>query len=396
MMSQPKPFTHRSAAAKGLYELDEAQIASLLRGENLSAFLLELAAEIERTYHDAHLEPLTRSGWTKHGDAFEVMGCASRDYTVVKAIASNPSTSSQAVPTVSGYLYAVKTGTNQAVLRCDVPLLTALRTATSTFAVLRRAAPEVKSVAVVGAGLEGETHAFVLSLLASEIQHVVFADVDSDKAEQVARKVVKLLKLHGRNTAITVSRSPGMDEIYATDVIVTATYGRAPVVQGRRVRPGTFIAAVGADLEGKQELDADVYSQAKFLADDLGQCLRQGELQHATGTLQLPSTHSSYLGALGLGRVLSVGDFLSHQERFSGRDESIIVYDSTGFSGQDLATVRVLLHMLGSVGWTRKRWPRAMSLWQRLTVAGSLDPIKVSGQPRQRPERPRPSRSITP
>jgi len=384
MAHPPKPLTHRSTA-RGLYELSEGEIAQLVRGENLAPFLLELATEIERTYHDAHLEPLARTGWTKHGDAFEVMGCASRDYTVVKAIASNPSTASQAVPTVSGYLYAVKTGTNQAVLRCDVPLLTALRTATSTFAVLRRAASAVRTIAVVGAGLEGETHAFVLALLAGQVQHVIFADVDSDKAEHSAHEVAKLLKLHERSTKISISRSPGMDEVYAADAIVTATYGRAPIVQGRRVRPGTFIAAVGADLEGKQELDADVYSKAKFLADDLGQCLRQGELQHAKDPLHLPSSHSSYLGALGLGRVLSVGDFLSHQERFSGRDEAITVYDSTGFSGQDLATVRVLLHMLGSVGWTRKRWPRAMSLWQRLSAGPSTDATTHSSkQPRAR------------
>lgn len=42
-------------------------------------------------------------------------------------------------------------------------------------------------------------------------------------------------------------------------MIVTATPGTKPTVEKAWVKPGTHIVAVGADMEGKQELDAALF-----------------------------------------------------------------------------------------------------------------------------------------
>jgi ornithine cyclodeaminase/alanine dehydrogenase-like protein (mu-crystallin family) len=47
------------------------------------------------------------------------------------------------------------------------------------------------------------------------------------------------------------------------------------------ISPGTFIAAVGADNQGKQELEPALVVASTLVVDVLEQCAEIGELQHA-------------------------------------------------------------------------------------------------------------------
>ena len=47
------------------------------------------------------------------------------------------------------------------------------------------------------------------------------------------------------------------------------------------VRPGTFVAAVGADSPDKQELEPRLLAEAMLVVDVLEQCAAIGELHHA-------------------------------------------------------------------------------------------------------------------
>src|SRR5260370_1585698 len=47
------------------------------------------------------------------------------------------------------------------------------------------------------------------------------------------------------------------------------------------LRPGTFVAAVGADSPEKQELDPTILASSRVVVDVLEQCAAIGELHHA-------------------------------------------------------------------------------------------------------------------
>jgi len=66
-----------------------------------------------------------------------------------------------------------------------------------------------------------------------------------------------------------------------SDVCVTCTPSRRPLLRPGDVSPGTFIAAVGADAPGKQELDSALMAAATIVVDHLEQCATLGELRHA-------------------------------------------------------------------------------------------------------------------
>ena len=63
------------------------------------------------------------------------------------------------------------------------------------------------------------------------------------------------------------------------------------------VRPGTFIAAVGADSEDKQELEPALLAQGAVVTDVLEQCATIGELHHALAAGVM--TRSDVRGDLG-------------------------------------------------------------------------------------------------
>ncbi len=68
----------------------------------------------------------------------------------------------------------------------------------------------------------------------------------------------------------------------ATRLIITCTASRSPLLFVNDLQPGTHITALGADSEGKQELDPEILRRAELLlVDSLAQCERLGELQHA-------------------------------------------------------------------------------------------------------------------
>lgn len=124
----------------------------------------------------------------------------------------------------------------------------------------------------------------------------------------------------------------GLEEaVRQADVIMTATPSYEPYLRAAWVRPGTHVSCVGADKSGKQEVESALLAGARVLADDVHQCLTVGEceLPYKQGVL---SDDLDEIGAVIAGDV-------------TGRtsDEQITVFDSTGLSLQDLATIARLI-----------------------------------------------------
>lgn len=112
-----------------------------------------------------------------------------------------------------------------------------------------------------------------------------------------------------------------------SDIIVTCTQERAPVLTRSHVREGTFIAAVGADSEDKQELEPALLASSKVVVDVMEHCATIGELHHALagGLMRREDVHAE------------LGDIVSG--RRSARDSAaeVIVFDSTGTALEDVA-----------------------------------------------------------
>jgi len=131
-----------------------------------------------------------------------------------------------------------------------------------------------------------------------------------------------------RRWGIAAEAAPNLEAALAqSDICVTCTPAKSPFLQVEWVRPGTFVAAVGADSPDKQELDSRLFKGNKVVADILEQCLHVGEIHHGVeaGLLTADDVHAE-LGQLIAGQRVGRSDA-----------NEITIFDSTGTAIQDLA-----------------------------------------------------------
>ena len=120
--------------------------------------------------------------------------------------------------------------------------------------------------------------------------------------------------------------------LQGSDVVVTCTSSREPVLHAGDVRAGTFIAAVGADNPEKWEIDPGLMMRCTVVVDDLEQCSQCGDLHHAldAGVMAVEDVHAR------------LGELVAGRKPGRTRDDEITLFDSTGIAVQDAAAAAVV------------------------------------------------------
>ena len=202
-------------------------------------------------------------------------------------------------------------------LLLDGGYLTDLRTGAAGGVAARWLAPSrVAKVAVIGTGIQARRQVEALRVVAPGGFDVAVWGRDAARAAAAATDV-------GGTTAATVAAA-----VEGTDVVITCTASRTPLVTADMLAPSTLVIAVGSDGEGKQELDPEVLRGADgVVVDSLDQSRRLGELQHAP---------DQAARAVELGTVIVAG---ARRPAVHGWT----VCDLTGVGVQDVAAANAVL-----------------------------------------------------
>ncbi|HZT61564.1 MAG TPA: hypothetical protein VFA36_00395, partial [Burkholderiales bacterium] len=131
-----------------------------------------------------------------------------------------------------------------------------LRTAAATAVAAKYLAPERCETALI-CGCGAQAAAQLRALLRVRRPARIYAyDQDSEKARQFASRQEAEL-------AMEVSGVPDLREAAAASrIIVTCTTAQRYFITRDMVKQGTFVAAVGADSEGKQEIEPALMASA--------------------------------------------------------------------------------------------------------------------------------------
>lgn len=129
---------------------------------------------------------------------------------------------------------------------------------------------------------------------------------------------------------LTIEGSIDLEQaVRGADVVVTGTHARGWIVDDAWIEPGTHIAALGADLEGEQELHPAILQRARIFVDDIRQCVPDGEINVALRE-----------GLIAEGDVAGeIGKVICGELEGRQSAEQITFFDSTGIALQDSATV---------------------------------------------------------
>ncbi|OFV83020.1 MAG: hypothetical protein A2W26_11375 [Acidobacteria bacterium RBG_16_64_8] len=237
---------------------------------------------------------------------------------VTRAHPDNPARHGLPVTNSQIMLVDGETGLLRALM--DGVYVTRLRTGAAAAVGARfLARPDARCLAIIGAGHQTRT---LLEALAAD-RPAVEVWVWSRTAGRRERYADEM---SGR-LGVTIHPVASIEEACAqAEIIATATWSTEPLVRGEWVRPGTFIAAIGADAPGMQELDPDLLPRSTVVVDDLEQCVRMGEIN-------VPVRHGHY-------RVdqihATIGEVVAGLKAGRVDLQETTIFDSTGIGLQDV------------------------------------------------------------
>jgi len=278
----------------------EAQVAELLTPADARA---AVHASFERLARGVVDNP-SRVRAELPGGIFAVMPCVDHElgYAGLKTFAWLPGGTPFLV-----VLFSIERAELAAVVEADT--LGQLRTAAaSAVAAQLLARKGAKTLGVFGCGRQAASHVVALREVLPLLERVIVSGRNADRIEAFCAE-------HGCEPAAEPH------EAGACDLVVTATTSTQPVLQGKWLRPGALVLAIGANDPGSRELDAAVLDRAAFVCtDSREQAL--GEAGDVIGaTVELHELQDVVTGALA-GRE---------------REDDIVVFKSNGLAAWDLA-----------------------------------------------------------
>lgn len=249
----------------------------------------------------------------------------------VKWVNVHPENRSRGLPVVMATIILSDPRTGKLLAILDGTLITNMRTgAAGAVAAKYLARAGSSSVAFVGCGVQARYQLMALTTVLA-IRTVSLYDRSAAQVRSMAR--------WARRSGVAVRSCAGIEEcVRGSDIVVTTTPSRTPIVKASWIAPGTHINAIGADAKGKQELETALVRRSQIIVDDIPQAVHSGEINVpiSTGRLRAADIRST-LGKVAAGAT-------------AGRrsDSEITLFDSTGLAIQDIAVASHLYRRLRS------------------------------------------------
>jgi ornithine cyclodeaminase/alanine dehydrogenase-like protein (mu-crystallin family) len=194
--------------------------------------------------------------------------------------------------------------------------ITAIRTAAVSGVATRLLAREdAKTLAILGAGIQGKSHLEAMQAVR-----------DFDRVVVWSRTAGKIDGVEEAPTAEAAVRD--------ADVVVTATYAAEPILERAWLKPGVHINAVGSSIPTTRELDSATIRDAALFVDR-----RESTLNEA-GDFLIPQRE----GAIGPEHIRAeLGELLIGSAEGRRSDDELTVFKSLGLAVEDLAAAEYVL-----------------------------------------------------
>ena len=268
-----------------------------------------------------------KSGWLKGSQIFGLK--------LVSWFGENPE---KGLPSLVGTVLIFDANTGAPVGLLDGSHITGMRTgAAGAIGAKLLARKDSKKLLVVGAG-----HIATFQIAATlqcfpQLEEVMVYDaMDFPNAVRFVDAIKDKLEEDFHMKASGVKFTAVGDVQAATgqsDIIITVTPSKQPIIMKEWVKPGTHFSCIGADMSGKEEVDPEIFKDARVFTDDTPQCMNVGEIEVPVAEGILKEEDSAG----------EIGDILTGKVEGRENDSQITVFDATGTALLDLLTGMVAL-----------------------------------------------------
>jgi thiomorpholine-carboxylate dehydrogenase len=237
------------------------------------------------------------------------------DVMGAKLVTLYPRNAGTALPTHQGIIALLRAKTGEPLAMLDGRLITEMRTAAVTaVAVKHLSSPKARVLAIFGSGVQARSHYAALRCVRQFGEVRIWSRTPSN-AQALASEIGA--------TALSAE-----DAVREADVVVTVTHASEPVLQGKWLKPGAMVAAVGAVGPTNREVDDDVMRGAVIVDSHEAAKVEAGEILMSGATVYAE-----------LGEIVAGGKPRPSADR--------VVFKSLGLAIEDLAAGKLVLKGLG-------------------------------------------------
>lgn len=226
----------------------------------------------------------------------------------------------------------------------DAGYITCLRTgAAGALGIKYLAREDATKMTMIGAGKQALYQMAAALVVKPDIEMIsIYDGLSSENAEYVAGEARTLLSELGIDaSSVTFKAVENLEKtVNESDIVVTATPSRKPIVMNDWVKSGTHFSCVGSDVSGKQEIDENILSRARIFVDDTAQCINVGEIE--TGIKKKIISPEDICG--------EIGEVILGRKTGRQTHNDITLYDTTGIAIQDLVTAKKVLDIAEKQG----------------------------------------------
>lgn len=242
------------------------------------------------------------------------------------------------IPSLIGTILIFNDRTGEPLALLNAGGITGMRTgAAGAIGAKYLARKNSQNVLIVGTGEQCPYQIAALLITFPDIKKVVITNPYMpqhafERIEVIKRDVAYILRKSGIELSTGIAASDKLEEaVSSSDIIITATPSHTPMIQKEWVKPGTHLSCIGADLEGKEEVEPELFKISKVFVDDLAQAVQVGESE-------IPYKK----GFVTADNMCEIGKVIAGVELGRLRDDDITIFDSTGISLQDLAVSKAV------------------------------------------------------
>jgi ornithine cyclodeaminase/alanine dehydrogenase-like protein (mu-crystallin family) len=249
---------------------------------------------------------------SEHNGWLGVMPAVYRGVCGAKLVTFYPGNGTRGIPTHMAIILLFRAETGEPIAVFDARLITEMRTAAVSAVATEALSPAgARVLAVLGSGVQCRSHIEAFRTVRTFDEIRVWSP-DAARCRACAEEVGAIAALSAESA------------VRDADVVVTVTSAAEPVLQGKLLKPGAYVNAVGAVGPRRRELDGDAMQASVIVESREAALTESGDILMAGASI-----------AAELGDVLA-GKFVPPMGRR-------VVFKSLGVAVEDLAAALLVL-----------------------------------------------------
>ncbi len=248
----------------------------------------------------------------------------------LKLVTVYPENVGRGLPTINAVVAVLDASTGVVKLVAEGRALTGLRTAAATAVSMKYLArSDASNIGVVGCGYQAGWHVRVLAKIFPHCKFTAF-DIDHNRMKNFIAQM--------GNEGIEVKAAQSCEELVrGSDVVVTVTTSKTPVVFNEWVREGTHISAIGGYTPEMVEIDPQLTARSKLVVDS------RKAVKEEAGDILKPIE----MGLMSFEHIhAEIGEIVAGLKKGRENDREITIFKSVGLAVQDAAASKVVLDYL--------------------------------------------------